>query len=477
MDRAFEDQTTRVPRALFVEGNLTTLAALANLARSEGYEVERVQSVAEARVALAARPPEILVIDLGCTEDSDLTVLDELGPSFDSAVVLVTNRPRVDTAVEALRRGVTDYLPIPVDVDRLRSILANVARPREAAVDETSQHLSPDASCHFGGLVGVSKPIRRIFELIARVAPTSATVVVTGETGTGKDVVARTIHDCSRRASGPFEAVNCGAISPSLMESELFGHERGSFTGADRRHHGCFERANRGTLFLDEITEMPAHLQVKLLRILERGDYTRVGGETPVRMDARVLAATNRDIREATSSGRLREDLYYRLKVFQIYLPPLRDRINDIEPLATYFLDKLGPVEGISKTLDPDTLGVLRKYSWPGNVRELRNVVHSASIMTTGNVITPRSLPKEISYAEPAREFDGSRLSLSVGQSLRTVERRLIVATLAHFHGNKVKTAEVLGISLKTLYNRLHQYQQPGQDQSAVVATASVPLA
>jgi DNA-binding NtrC family response regulator len=218
---------------------------------------------------------------------------------------------------------------------------------------------------------------------------------------------------------------------------------------------------------------MPAQLQVKLLRILETGDYTRVGGETPVRMDARVLAATNRDIREATSGGRLREDLYYRLKVFQIYLPPLRDRVHDIEPLANYFLERLGPDEGVSKTLDPDTVDMLRKYSWPGNVRELRNVVHSASIMTNGNVITPRSLPKEVGQAEPAREFDGSRLSLTVGESLRTVERRFIVATLAHFHGNKVKTAEVLGISLKTLYNRLHQYQEPGRDKAAIVAAGA----
>ncbi len=398
-----------------------------------------------------------------------IAALDEICKmASGSAVVLVTDRPDVETAVEALRRGVTDYLWRPFDADRLRGILSDVAAHRPARGSKANPARGEGARGGVGPLVGQSKAMQRIGEIVERIAPSSATVIITGESGTGKEVVARALHERSRRRHLPFEAVNCGAISPTLTETELFGHERGSFTGADRQHKGYFERAGGGTLFLDEITEMALELQVKLLRILETGLYTRVGGETGLTMDARVLAATNRPVDEALAAGRLRDDLYYRLKVFQIYLPPLRDRTDDIPPLVDHFLDRLGSIEGVRKRMSPDALEVLAGYPWPGNVRELRNVVHSASILTAGDTIGVDVLPGDVRRGEPNREFDSSRVSLPVGLPLAEVERRVIIATLASHHGDKVTAAKILGISLKTLYTRLHRYRKADSAKSAV---------
>jgi DNA-binding NtrC family response regulator len=267
--------------------------------------------------------------------------------------------------------------------------------------------------------------------------------------------VARTLHDLSRRRLGPFGALNCGAISPTLIESELFGHERGSFTGAQRRHKGYFERAHNGTLFLDEISEMPIELQVKLLRVLETGTVARIGGDQPVDVDVRVIAATNRDPQKVVEDGKLREDLLYRLQVFPIHMPPLRERGDDVELLANYFLTQLNERQGTQKHFIEDALERLRSHSWPGNVRELKNVVHRAFIMAEQE-ICPRSLPREVGGDSGAVRS----LNFQVGTSIAEVERRLIVATLEMYGGNKRKTADVLGVSLKTLYNRLNTYRE-----------------
>jgi DNA-binding NtrC family response regulator len=453
-----------VPRALIVEGRADSGAPIAELARSVGYHVVEVDSVHQARSLLVRRTPDVILLDLDLSDGSaraGIAALDEVcDAAASAAVVLITDRPNVDTAVEALRRGVADYLWRPVDVERLRGILAELAtthRRRPAPAADAAPD-GPPQPC--AGLVGRSRPLQHIYELIERVGPTSATVIVTGESGTGKEVVARALHEHSRRRRWPFEAVNCGAISTTLTETELFGHERGSFTGAERRHKGYFERAGRGTLFLDEITEMPSELQVKLLRILETGEYTRVGGETGLAMEARVIAATNRDVDEAVAAGQLREDLYYRLKVFQIYLPPLRDRADDIPLLVDHFLEQLRLIEGVRKQMSPEALEVLCGYPWPGNVRELRNVVHSSSVMAAGPVIRAEELPDEVRRGEPDREFDCSRVSLPIGLTLTEIEHRVIVATLASHHGDKTKAANVLGISLKSLYTRLNRYRK-----------------
>jgi DNA-binding NtrC family response regulator len=288
------------------------------------------------------------------------------------------------------------------------------------------------------------------------VAPTEATAFLIGESGTGKELAAETLHRLSKRRKGPYLPLNCGAVSPTLIESEIFGHEKGSFTGAQRQHRGYFERASGGTLFLDEITEMPIELQVKLLRVLETGRIMRVGGDREVEVNVRVIAATNRNPEDAVKDGKLREDLFYRLKVFPITLPPLRDREGDIETLAQYFLHNLNKREGTAKRFSVDTMERLRTHHWPGNVRELQNVVQRAFILGDQE-ITPDCLPAELGGET---QLAGPNLHLKVGTSLEDAERRLILATLDQYEGDKKVTAEVLGISLKTLYNRLNQYAQ-----------------
>jgi len=304
-------------------------------------------------------------------------------------------------------------------------------------------------------------------------------VLIQGDTGTGKGVLAAWLHHHGPRAEEAFVDINCAGLSRELMESELFGHERGSFTGADRRHKGYFERASRGTLFLDEITEMPIELQVKLLRVLETGTFARVGGEEPISVDVRILAATNRNVQDAITQGKLREDLYYRLKVFQLSLPPLRERPHDVPLLAQAFLEELGAIEGQRKRFTDAALERLSSFPWPGNVRELRNVVHSAYILA-GSVIDVNSLPRELGAASDAPAMssttpvdEGDVLTVKLGTPIADVERRLIIATLKQHNGSKTKAAEALGISLKTLYNRLAEYQDDEETRVSVEAQES----
>ncbi|MGE0594606.1 MAG: sigma-54-dependent transcriptional regulator [Vicinamibacterales bacterium] len=462
-----------MPHALLVDDNVDTLDALATLVRGEGYTASTAPTVDRARAELRRQMPDVVLLDLNLPDGSGMNLLDAVGGLNAPAVVLITGHASVDTAVQALRHGVTDYLTKPLDIRRLREILGDIARTSQLPQELAALRESLDTSGRFGHLVGRSASMRRTCDLIARIAPSSASVLITGESGTGKDVVARTIHDLSRRRHNAFVPVNCGAISTGVMESELFGHERGSFTGADRRHKGYFERAHRGTLFLDEITEMPVELQVKLLRVLETGTFPRVGGEEAVAVDVRVLAASNRNVFEAMEQGKLREDLYYRLKVFELELPPLRERPDDVPPLVVHFLEDLEEKEGRRKDITEGTLRLLTEYAWPGNVRELRNVTHSAFILA-GDTIEPEHLPREVHLGGdlPGRPDDGKVLRVCVGTSLAEVERRMIMATLRQCEGNKTRAAELLGISLKTLYNRLNAYQQ--EDAGAEAAGSDV---
>ncbi|MEO5763697.1 MAG: sigma-54 dependent transcriptional regulator [Casimicrobiaceae bacterium] len=311
---------------------------------------------------------------------------------------------------------------------------------------------SAPALGRFGPLYGSSAAMQEIYQRIDKVAPTSATVLITGESGGGKELVARTIHERSRRSRGPFIAINCGAIPANLIEAELFGHEKGAFTGATRTRGGCFERAEGGTLLLDEITEMSLEMQVRLLRVLETGCYNRVGGDLELRNDVRIIAATNRDPHQAVRDERLREDLLYRLAVFPIVLPPLRDRDGDAELLAEHFLQLFNAESGTEKRLSRTAIGTIRTHHWPGNVRELRNAVHRAFIMADDVV--------EMDLAGLAcPPLEGECLRVPIGTSLAEMERQAIFATLDHCAGNKRRAAEILGVSLKTLYNRLAAYQ------------------
>ena len=322
--------------------------------------------------------------------------------------------------------------------------LAGAARPASPA------SVSPLG--RFGRLYGASSPMQEVYRMIERVAPTEATVFITGESGCGKELVARTIHERSPRARQPFVAINCGAIPANLIEAELFGHERGAFTGADRQHHGCFEQAEGGTLLLDEITEMSTEMQARLLRVLESGRYVRVGGDAEQDADVRVLAASNRDPRDAVRDGCLREDLMYRLAVFPIALPPLRARDDDAELLAAHFLHELNTQAQTSKVFSRAALATIRSYHWPGNVRELKNAVHR------GFILGEDSVELDVGRLAPP-QVDGRYLRLPVGMSLADMERQAIYATLDHCRGNKRRAAEMLGVSLKTLYNRLTAYQ------------------
>ena len=446
--------------ALLVDDDPQQLSGLVALVEQQGFSTRSATSVAEARALLAERMPDVVLADLLLPDGRGLDLLEGVDGVVNTQLVLITGNASVESAVEALRLGITDYLTKPVDLARLTSVLANVSRTIELRSEIGALRGELRKLGRFGPMIGAASMMQGVYDLIGRVAPTDATVLIVGESGTGKELVAETVQSLSRRRRGPFLAVNCGAVSPNLIETELFGHERGSFTGAAQRHRGYFERASGGTLFLDEITEMPLELQVKLLRVLETGHVLRIGGDEPVPADVRVVAATNRDPAQALAEGKLREDLYYRLNVFPIVLPPLRERRGDITLLTRHFLELLNEAEGTTKAVAPDALARLERHDWPGNVRELKNVVHRAYIMADEE-ITAGCLPAELGAAVmlDAAASEGTTPTLRVGTSLGEAERHLILATLAHYEGDKKKAAAVLGISLKTLYNRLNVYK------------------
>jgi DNA-binding NtrC family response regulator len=349
---------------------------------------------------------------------------------------------------------VYEYLTKPLDTKRFGRVLSGVRRTLALHEEVTELRENLRRLGRFGRLVGSCPSMQEVYDLISRVARTSSTVLITGETGTGKDLIAETIHGMSRRAEKPFVAVNCGAVQPTLIESELFGHESGSFTGATRTRKGLFEQAAGGTLFLDEITEMPRDLQVKLLRVLENRIIQRVGGNRQIPVDVRLVAATNRSPEKAVEEGQLREDLLYRLKVFPIRVPPLRERDGDLDLLASYFLEELNADAESPKRFAPDALDLVHSHDWPGNVRELRNVVERAFILASDEITGDQV---QIERSSSAR-LSGSGLSIDVGISIAEAEKHLILATLDRLEGNKKRAAETLGISLKTLYNRLNSY-------------------
>jgi len=451
-------QGDSLPKVLLVEDDPDALVALSEVARDEGYEASTASTLAQAKAELSRAVPDVILTDLLLPDGSGLELLKQLDADQKQRVrfVLVTGHASVESAVEALREGACDYLTKPFDHARLRSLLAEAARKREFrnGIDALRTHVELG---HFGPMIGASPAMTRIYEAINKVGPTEASVLITGESGTGKELVAQVIHLLSRRRKGPFLPVNCGAVSATLIESEVFGHERGSFTGAERVHKGHFERADGGTLFLDEVTEMPIELQAKLLRVLETGVVTRVGGEQAIHVDVRVIAATNRSPESAVQEGKLREDLFYRLKVFPIEVPPLRERGPDIELLARHFLRELNEAEGTTKAFTPSALRWLAGLPWTGNVRELKNLVHRAFILAERD-ITEEHLP--VANPRTAPETDvGPSLQLRVGTPVAEAERRLILATLSQYNGEKKVAADVLGISLKTLYNRLNEYK------------------
>ncbi len=437
-----------MPTALFIDDDADFLQGVAEVASQEGFVVTVAHTMAEAREHLASTPADLVLIDLVLPDGDGLDLLRDLKEASRSDVILVSGMATVDSAIEALRLGALDYLTKPLDNGRLRAVLAHVMRLRSLEDEAGALRGELRKLGHFGRVIGVSSAMRRIYELMGKVAPTNATVFITGESGTGKELIAQSIYEHSSRRRRPFLPLDCGAIPANLIESELFGHERGSFTGATQLRRGCFERAAGGTLFLDEITEMPIELQVKLLRVLESGSLTRVGGDQPVAVDVRLIVASNRVPRVAVQDGKLREDLYYRINVFPIVLPPLRERDGDALLLADQFLATLNEAQGTSKRLSAAARERIAAHPWRGNVRELKNEMQRAFILSE----------RVIELSDLSSGPGAAPATPTVGGSLSEAERVLILGTLEQCSGDKKSAAKILGISLKTLYNRLHIY-------------------
>ncbi|MEZ0189020.1 sigma-54-dependent transcriptional regulator [Ralstonia solanacearum] len=451
-----------MPHILIVEDDASARAALGELVSAEGFTTAQAGSLRDARIQISRHSPDAVLIDLVLPDGNGMDLLEDIPSHSGTEIIVMTGHASVETAVEALRMGAADYLVKPVNFQRLKSILARIPRPGDLKAEIGNLRGELRRLGLFGQMLGNSPAMQTLYDQVSRVAPTEATVLLIGESGTGKELAAQTIHDLSLRRKQPFLPVNCGAISPNLIESEMFGHERGSFTGADRQHKGYFERANGGTLFLDEITEMPVELQVKLLRVLETGVFMRVGTNREIDTDVRVIAATNRDPEEAVADGKLRADLYHRLNVFPLQLPPLRERGKDVELLAQHFLDQLNAHNNTKKTFLPQAMDTLRAYNWPGNVRELRNYVQRAYIMSDDTGISTEAVPLQVSTTQTS---SGSTLTIPVGTSLASADKKIILATLEQCGGVKKRAAELLGISLKTLYNRLEEYGNSGNSE------------
>jgi len=452
-------------RILVAEGDQTTREAWRELIGTWGFKVQTVDDGNKVVAAVQSLDPHILLLDLMIPGKDGIAVLGELQESERKiATIVISGEGEISDAVQSIKLGAYDYLRKPVDPAHLSVLLNHLAT--HLNVEEENQRLRRQLieRGELGPIVGHSLAIRRVMRTIEEVAPSSAPVLIVGESGTGKELVARTIHELSARRDGPYVAVNCAAIPETLMESELFGHERGSFTGADRRREGSFEMANGGTLLLDEITEMKVELQAKLLRVIEDQKLRRVGGTVEIALEVRLLAASNRNLAEATRLGRLREDLYYRLNVFTIELPPLRERLEDIAALVENFVAHFAAAIGKTVTgVDNESLEILRGHRWPGNVRQLRNVIERATIVAQGPLITAADLPADVRRVNRK----GPHFELRIGDSLDDLEREFIFRTLEFTNGNKVRAAEILGISLKTLYNRLGRYLGKERAESA----------
>ncbi len=444
-----------MPHALIIDDDPVSLDMLGELVEAEGFSVAKADSLRTARAQLVRQHPAVLITDLMLPDGEGIDIVADLESRDATQIVVITGHASIDSSINALRLGAHEYLRKPIEVDRLKAVLNRVPRDQDLRAEIGELRDTLRTLGRFGHLRGNSPVMHDLYDQLGRVARTSATVLLIGESGTGKELCARTIHDASPRKRQPFLAINCGAVSPQLIESELFGHEKGSFTGADRQHRGYFERAHGGTLLLDEVTETPLELQVKLLRVLESGSFTRVGTTQPIATDVRVISATNRIPAKAVAEGKLREDLFHRLNVFPVQVPPLRERGTDIELLAQVFLDALNQAEHQHKSFSPASIAKLYSHSWTGNVRELKNYVHRAFIMADDVI--------DVGHAGPSTtEPEGEIITVRVGTPLDEVERRLTLATLAACKNVKRKTADILGISLKTLYNRLEHYAASG---------------
>jgi DNA-binding NtrC family response regulator len=456
-------------RVLIVEDEENERTGLAELVSGWGYQTATASDGLEALEKVSVFAPAVVITDVKMPRMGGMELAEKLAEMTQSiAVVMVTAQKTTETAFHAGRLGVQDYIEKPIDFRRLRSILTNITELLNTRTENESLRRSLRDKGALGRLVGGSPQMQGIFRLIEQVAPSTAAVLITGASGTGKELVARTIHDLSSRRNKPFVPINCAAIPETLIESEIFGHEKGAFTGAAERRTGCFELAEGGTLLLDEIGEMPIGTQAKLLRVLEDKKLRRLGSKVETSVDVRVLAATNKVPDEAVANGELRQDLYYRLNVFNIHMPALREHKEDVRDLVKSLLAEMNQkhdrkVADVSEAV----LNIFQTYAWPGNVRELRNTLERAVIVCEGGLIETKHLPPGFGQSVRPVVNDPDAVHLGVGTTVEEAEKLLILKTLQATGNNKTRAAEILGISLKTLHNKLKEYGRP---QDAVMA-------
>jgi DNA-binding NtrC family response regulator len=461
-------------KVLIVEDEENERTGLAELVRAWGYEAETANDGVEGLQAVEVWNPGIVITDLRMPRMDGMQLLEAISAQPQQiAVILLTAQGSIDSAVTAMKTGAFDFIEKPVNPTRLRNILQNASRLRGTERElEASRRKLRDIGV-LGSLVGPSKRMQEVFRLIEMVAPSTASVLITGESGTGKELVARTVHSLSPRKSKPFVAINCAAIPETLIESEIFGHEKGAFTGALERRIGCFELAEGGTLLLDEIGEMPIATQAKLLRVLEDRKLRRLGSKSETSVDVRVLAATNKAPEDAVAKGHLRNDLFYRLNVFNIQLPPLREHKEDLPALAEAILADMNEKHGRTVAgMGEQVSSAFQSYAWPGNVRELRNTLERAVIVCDGGTVEIKHLPPGFGQVVPrAPVQEANAVRLGVGTTVDEAERLLILKTLEATNNNKTRAAEILGISLKTLHNKLKEYGAQGAGEAAEAAS------
>jgi DNA-binding NtrC family response regulator len=441
---------------MIVDDEKNTREGLKWVLESTGAEIILAQDGEQALVRLGSQPVDVVLSDLKMPRVDGMELLDHVREEFpETDFVILTGHGTVETAVHAMKKGAFDYLIKPVNIEELQLLIERIFEQKALKQENERLRREVDDRYGFDSIIGRSMPMEGVFEKVRQVAPTRASVLIQGETGTGKEVIAKAVHFNSPRRRKPFIAVNCGALSQTLLESELFGHEKGAFTGAVKLKPGRFELAHGGTIFLDEIGETTPELQVRMLRVLQEQEFERVGGTKPVKVDVRVIAATNRDLKKEVEAGRFREDLYYRLNVIRLDLPPLRDRTDDIPLLVNHFLKHFCKEHGRELEVSQKAMSLLLNHQWPGNVRQLRTVIESAVILSTGKEILPKNLPEELrNDAQPANS-----IRLRVGMTVSDAERELIRATLAELQGNKAKAARLLGLGRKTLYRKLEEYE------------------
>jgi DNA-binding NtrC family response regulator len=454
------DFAERKDRVLIVEDEENARRGYEQLLQRWGYEVLSVGTAEDALAKFGSYQPDTLIADVELPGMNGLDLLAQLGTELtDVPAIIITGKGSEERAVAAIEAGAFWYIEKPLKGPVLRALLDRaLSKARDTRQLAVLQRQLRESG-RLGDLVGASKPMQDVMRIVEMAAPSSASVLITGETGSGKEIVARTIHKLSPRAGGPFVAINCSAIPESLMESEIFGHERGAFTGAAERRIGCFELADGGTLLLDEIGEMPAPTQAKLLRVLEDRKVRRLGSKSETPIDVRVVAATNKDPEQAVASGQMRQDLYFRLNVFHIQLPPLREHKDDIPLLSDHILKDVNAKHGKTvKGVGAEVMDIFMSHTWPGNIRELRNVLERSAIMCEKDLITRACLPGEFGKSAGKNPSDLGAIKFPIGTTVDAMERELILQTLAATGNNKTRAAELLGISLKTLHNKLKEY-------------------